>query len=105
MAVFLCEARCWFSLRHAKHFPCAAVISGVRGCIRMGAQVGRGKYGTCCALPDPLVVRHSGSWGAKSYNESVNSGAAVFFTQFDVGKRPAAKESGVKVLIFFQPVI
>ena len=70
-----------------------------------GAQVGRGKYGTCCALPDPLVVRHSGSWGAKSYNESVNSGAAVFFTQFDVGKRPAAKESGVKVLIFFQPVI
>lgn len=57
------------------------------------------------ALPDPLVVRHSGSWGAKSYNESVNSGAAVFFTQFDVGKRPAAKESGVKVLIFFQPVI
>ena len=95
-----------FNLRHAKHFPCAAVISGVRGCIRMGAQVGRGKYGTCCcALPDPLVVRHSGSWGAKSYNESVNSGAAVFFTQFDVGKRPAAKESGVKVLIFFQPVI
>lgn len=32
-----------FNLRHAKHFPCAAAISGVRGCIHMGAQVGRGK--------------------------------------------------------------
>lgn len=59
----------------------------------------------CAALPEPVAVRHSGAGGAKSYNESVNSGAAVFFTQFDVGKRPAAKESGVKVLIFFQPVI
>ena len=32
-----------FNLRHAKHFPCAAAISGVRRCIRMGSQLGRGK--------------------------------------------------------------
>ena len=57
------------------------------------------------ALPEPFAVRCGGSWGAKSYNESVSSGAAALLIQFDVGKRPAAKESGVKVLIFFQPVI
>lgn len=64
MAVFLCEARCWFSLRHAKHFPCVAVISVVRGCIRMGAQVGvvSVRY---AALPEPFAVWHSGSRGGK----------------------------------------
>ena len=29
----LCEAGCWFNLRHAEHSPCVAAISGVRGCI------------------------------------------------------------------------
>lgn len=38
VALLLCEAGCCFYLRHAKHFPCAAVISGVRGCIRMGLR-------------------------------------------------------------------
>lgn len=57
------------------------------------------------ALPEPFAVWHSGSRGAKSYNESVSSGAATFLTQFDVGKRPAANESGVEALIFFQPMI
>ena len=51
-----------FNLRHAKHFPCAAVISGVRGCIRMGSQLGRGKLRYApsdCAEGARSISKHS----------------------------------------------
>lgn len=51
-----------FNLRHAKHFPCAAAISGVRGCVRMGARAGRGKLRYApsdCAEGARSISKHS----------------------------------------------
>lgn len=53
----------WVKAQARETLRCCTEISSVRRCIRMGARAGRGKYGTCCALPEPIAVRHSGSWG------------------------------------------